>query len=72
MGLSEPVHLVSEPVTGSCTKDGCTNGAAEVQVPLLPDPSTGTELARTFGSVRYVDNRALAERSDASTQEQRK
>ena len=39
---------------------------------FYPTPEQATELARTFGSVRYVYNRALAERSRAYTQEQRK
>ena len=47
-------------------------GEAGVQVPLLPDPGTGGLLNRTFGCVRYVYNRALAERSRAWTQEQRR
>lgn len=29
---------------------------------FYPTPRQATELAGTFGSVRYVDNRALAER----------
>jgi len=39
---------------------------------FYPTEEQGTELARTFGSVRYVYNRALAERSRAYTHEQRK
>jgi putative transposase len=47
-------------------------GEAGVQVPLLPTPEQAGLLNRTFGSVRYVYNRALAERSRAWTQEQRR
>ena len=45
-------------------------GEAGVQVPLLPVPGAGGLLNRTFGCVRYVYNRALAERSRAWTQGQ--
>lgn len=37
-----------------------------------PTPEQAQQLARTFGCVRYVYNRALAERSRAWTQEQRR
>ena len=47
-------------------------GEAGVQVPLLPAPEQVGLLNRTFGSVRYVYNRALAERSRAWTREQRR
>ena len=40
-------------------------GEAGVQVTLLPDPEQTDLLNRTSGSVRYVYNRALAERSRA-------
>ena len=36
---------------------------------FYPSPEQAGLLDRTFGSVRYVYNRALAERSRASTQE---
>ena len=45
-------------------------GETGVPVPLLPDAQQAALLNRTFGSVRYVYNRALAERSLAWTQEQ--
>ena len=38
---------------------------------FYPTPEQADQLARTFGCVRYVYNRALAERSRAWTQEQR-
>ena len=39
---------------------------------FYPTPEQADQLARTFGCVRYVYNRALAERSRAWTQEQRR
>ena len=39
---------------------------------FYPTPEQVDQLARTFGCVRYVYNRALAERSQAWTQEQRR
>lgn len=39
---------------------------------FYPTPEQAEQLARTFGCVRYVYNRALAERSRAWTQEQRR
>jgi Helix-turn-helix domain len=39
---------------------------------FYPTPAQAEQLARTFGCVRYVYNRALAERSRAWTQEQRR
>ncbi|OHV27998.1 transposase [Parafrankia soli] len=39
---------------------------------FYPTPEQAAQLARTFGCVRYVYNRALAERSRAWTQEQRR
>lgn len=39
---------------------------------FYPTPEQATQLAQTFGCVRYVYNRALAERSRAWTQEQRR
>lgn len=39
---------------------------------FYPTPAQADQLARTFGCVRYVYNRALAERSRAWTQEQRR
>ena len=39
---------------------------------FYPSPQQAHLLNRTFGSVRYVCNRALAERSRAWTQEQRR
>ncbi|GEL18577.1 RNA-guided endonuclease InsQ/TnpB family protein [Pseudonocardia asaccharolytica] len=39
---------------------------------FYPTPAQAGQLARTFGCVRYVHNRALAERSRAWTQEQRR
>lgn len=39
---------------------------------FYPTPTQAEQLARTFGCVRYVYNRALAERSRAWTQEQRR
>ncbi|GEL20374.1 RNA-guided endonuclease InsQ/TnpB family protein [Pseudonocardia asaccharolytica] len=39
---------------------------------FYPTPAQAEQLAKTFGCVRYVDNRALAERSRAWTQEQRR
>ena len=39
---------------------------------FYPTPQQAELLNRTFGSVRYVYNRALAERSRAWTQEQRR
>lgn len=39
---------------------------------FYPSPGQAQQLARTFGCVRYVYNRALAERSRAWTQEQRR
>lgn len=39
---------------------------------FYPTPEQAQQLARTFGCVRYVYNRALAERSRAWTQEQRR
>ncbi len=39
---------------------------------FYPTPPQAEQLARTFGCVRYVYNRALAERSRAWTQEQRR
>ena len=39
---------------------------------FYPTPEQVEQLARTFGCVRYVYNRALAERSRAWTQEQRR
>ena len=39
---------------------------------FYPTPEQAEQLSRTFGCVRYVYNRALAERSRAWTQEQRR
>jgi putative transposase len=39
---------------------------------FYPTPEQADRLARTFGCVRYVYNRSLAERSRAWTQEQRR
>jgi transposase, IS605 OrfB family, central region len=39
---------------------------------IYPTPAQAEQLAKTFGCVRYVYNRALAERSRAWTQEQRR
>lgn len=39
---------------------------------FYPTPEQAEQLAKTFGCVRYVYNRALAERSQAWTQEQRR
>lgn len=39
---------------------------------FYPTPAQAEQLAKTFGCVRYVYNRALAERSRAWTQEQRR
>ncbi len=39
---------------------------------FYPTPEQAQELARTFGSTRYVYNRVLAERSRAYTQDQKK
>ncbi len=39
---------------------------------FYPDPEQAAELAATFGCVRYVYNRALAERSRAWREEQRR
>jgi putative transposase len=47
-------------------------GEVGVEYRFYPSPEQAGLLYRTFGSVRYVYNRALAERSRAWTQEQRR